>query len=75
MKRVPPGDRWDWVDSKSSEPVAKSLTIALAMIYKKDGTKKFVVDAGLGFVSVDDGNVAHEEVVEKQLFDDLYDEG
>ena len=51
-KRLPPGDRWNPVDS--STLVLDSLTDVLEYVYQKHGNTQFYMDARKGFVYVVD---------------------
>lgn len=67
LKRVPPGDRWAWVE-KSKEVIADNLTDALAMVATKHKVKVFTMDARNGEVTIDDGT--KEPVFEHSLYEE-----
>ena len=52
-KRFPPGDRW-----KIDNDVFESLTECLNQIFLTKGITQFEVDAGIGEISIDDGEEA-----------------
>jgi len=51
LKRLPPGDRWAFANTKNST-VYSSLTDALEAYYQINGDTQFYIDAREGTVSV-----------------------
>lgn len=57
LKRVPPGDKWEFADG-SVKWVFPSLTDALEAYYESTGDTKFYIDARMGLVEC----IRNEEV-------------
>jgi hypothetical protein len=60
LKRVPPGDRWVFVDGKKT--IYPSLTDALEGWYQENGDTNFYIEARNGTVEI-----IREEEVEKPV--------
>ncbi len=68
LKRVPPGDRWVFVDGKKT--VYPSLTDALEAWYQDNGDTQFYMDARKGTVEI----IKQEEVEKPTKKFSLYGE-
>ena len=68
LKRVPPGDRWIFVDGKKT--VYPSLTDALEAWYQDNGDTQFYMDARKGTVEI----IKQEEVEKPTKKFSLYGE-
>ena len=60
LKRVPPGDRWVFVDGKKT--IYPSLTDALEAWYQENGDTNFYIEARKGTVEI-----IREQEVEKPV--------
>ena len=60
LKRVPPGDRWVFIDGK--KPIYPSLTDALEAWYQENGDTNFYIEARKGTVEI-----IREQEVEKPV--------
>ena len=60
LKRVPPGDRWVFIDGKKT--IYPSLTDALEAWYQENGDTNFYIEARNGTVEI-----IREEEVEKPV--------
>lgn len=52
LKRVPPGDRWQFVDTKVNPKIYTSLTDGLEAWYQHSGETNFYMEARKGTVHI-----------------------
>ena len=70
LRRIPPGDRWQFINTKQDSSIHNSLTDGLEAWFQANGDTKFYMDARKGTVEI----VMEQEVVIPQKRFSLYGE-